>query len=250
MINIIDGHNFVWRMLSKDPNGTAPRSIYYNARPSDIFVWDGPHSIDRRRAIYPGYKVGRPRMTESIQATTDFVGELLLYSPATQILVPGYEADDVIAKVVRETPSQVRVNIVSSDQDFLQLTDRPNVTVECSRKTKVNAKYIPLYKTLVGDASDKIPGLPGFGEVSFDLLEHEEWDGFFDHTTFSEARLDRFTGLSGRHKSGIRTNFDLLLSYHKVVKFLAVPNSEINKNTIKGVPRPDIAEAKLKEFIL
>jgi 5'-3' exonuclease len=103
--------------------------------------------------------------------------------PVCQIYVPDTECDDIIGYVIRsklKTVDAMKI-IVSSDRDFYQLLDDPNVKIfnpadKCLHtgpiiKVKVSSKEhidIParnyaLIRTLTGDASDNIEGVPGMG---------------------------------------------------------------------------------------
>jgi DNA polymerase-1 len=91
--------------------------------------------------------------------------------------IPKAEADDIIAYMSKYMPSKynTKVTIVSSDKDFLQLVN-PKVDVyrpvekEIFSHHQVKEKFglIPenfiLRKVLLGDASDKVPGVKGLGE--------------------------------------------------------------------------------------
>jgi DNA polymerase-1 len=126
--------------------------------------------------------------------------EYLDVMPLTTVVVDKAEADDVIAYLsndyLKEKDSQVF--IMSSDKDFMQLVDdRVHVWSPTKKKMfytedviqdfKVHPKNFALYRSLIGDNSDNIPGVKGLGAPT--LLERyprfaEEpmtLDGFFDY---------------------------------------------------------------------
>jgi len=82
------------------------------------------------------------------------------FLPIACIRVKGWEADDVIATLVRSEPNEQFI-IESTDVDFMQL---PNVRIAREKPAPVEPQYMRLYKTLVGDPSDNIGGLKGFGK--------------------------------------------------------------------------------------
>jgi DNA polymerase-1 len=92
----------------------------------------------------------------------------------------GFEADDVIAAIARQAEARgLDVLVVSGDLDTLQLVDGHTRVMVTSRgitetvvydEAKVRERFgfapaqLPDYKSLRGDPSDNIPGLPGIGE--------------------------------------------------------------------------------------
>ncbi len=99
------------------------------------------------------------------------------------MLLDGVEADDVIAFLSKELTSNKanKAYIVSADNDFLQLVEE-NISVyrpiekEFFTPKLVKEKYgvhpnnFILYKTLMGDASDKVGGVKGLGKTKFPKL--------------------------------------------------------------------------------
>src|SRR5690606_14668878 len=87
----------------------------------------------------------------------------------------GYEADDVIATLVRQAGSAREVRIMSEDKDLHQLvsqtctqiTKRGWVTpVDCERKFGVPPSKMRDLIALMGDSSDNIAGCAGIGKVT------------------------------------------------------------------------------------
>ena len=158
-----------------------------------IVVFDGIGSSTNRKNIIPEYKSNRnvTRVTkhelfdnieEEDDAKYDQIVRIIEYLttlPVKVITLPNVEADDVIAYMSEKLPQspEERAFIVSSDKDYLQLvTDqvivyRP-VEKEFYTKSIVREKFnldpgnFILYKTLMGDASDALPGIKGLGAKS------------------------------------------------------------------------------------
>ena len=90
--------------------------------------------------------------------------------------VPGFEADDVIATLVRSAPrGRARSSIVSTDRDLMQLVDervqlldgirdRRYGPAEVEERFGVPPAQVLDLRALVGDTSDNIPGVKGIGE--------------------------------------------------------------------------------------
>lgn len=162
-IQIYDAQNFFRRLLEV---GGDPRSIFNEfisaVDEQRYVIWDGPHALKARRDIYPEYKAQRVKPKTDIYVNFDTLREVLKFTPAVQVRVPGYEADDVIASLARIHGDECYIH--STDADFLALG------VPCGAKPieGVKPEHIRLYKTFVGDPSDNIPGCPGFGKKAWD----------------------------------------------------------------------------------
>jgi len=161
-------------------------------QPTSVYVvFDGAGSANNRKNLLPEYKSGRnlQRITnwevfedkeEEDDSKTDQIIRLIHYLrclPIKNISIDKAEADDIIAYYADYLPKKYdsQVIIISSDKDFLQLVNK-KVTVyrpmerkfyqrkNIEEKFKVLPENFILYKTLLGDASDKIQGIKGLGE--------------------------------------------------------------------------------------
>ena len=150
-----------------------------------IGVWDGLGAKQFRQARLPGYKVGRdknPAVHEQLSKAREQVSEMMRNVGVTCVHVEGREADDVIAYLTQKLRDMPNV-VVSGDGDMAVLVDA-NTSVWAKGQINVNPfgpfphKFITLYKALVGDTSDKIPGAKGFGDVAWcDLVRVFGLDG-------------------------------------------------------------------------
>ena len=131
-----------------------------------------------RKSLYPEYKANRGEMPEDLEAQAPYLKKLIsaLLIPSWQ--KPGFEADDLIASLTRLAQKQnFNCCIVSSDKDFTPLVNK-NVRLYDTMKDRlydtagVEAKWglppdqMQDYLSLVGDASDNIPGVRGIGPKS------------------------------------------------------------------------------------
>ena len=167
-------------------------SLINQIQPTAVYVvFDGVGSSTNRKNLLPEYKSGRhtSRITnweifddldDEHNSKIEQIVRLVHYLrclPVRTISIDKAEADDIIAYYSKYLPQQYdsKVIIVSSDKDFIQLVDK-NVTVfrpmektfyqkqTVQDKFNVLAENFILYKTLLGDASDKIAGIKGLGE--------------------------------------------------------------------------------------
>ena len=171
------------RSLNYTINQLQPTSVYV--------VFDGAGSSINRKNLLPEYKSGRnlTRITnwdvfDSLEEEHDSkinqTVRLIHYLrclPVKTISINKVEADDIIAYLSSTLSSKYdsKVFILSNDRDFIQLVNN-NITVyrpaEKEFYTKdtvkknfgVLAENFILYKTLLGDQSDKVGGIKGLGE--------------------------------------------------------------------------------------
>ena len=179
----IGGLGGFFRSLGAMIRQTQPDKVYV--------IFDGASSTVNRKNLVPEYKSGRneQRVTnweafddieDEHDAKVDQMVRIIQYLktlPVKTLILDKVEADDIIAYLCGKLPNQPddKLFIVSSDKDFLQLVNQ-NVIVYrpmekkyytedvMREKYKMPAKNFILYKTLLGDSSDKIKGIKGLGE--------------------------------------------------------------------------------------
>ena len=131
-----------------------------------------------RKKANANYKANRDKPKEGFISEFEVLVESILPDLGIPpIGVWGYEADDIIATISRQTPPNTRTIIFTCDKDLLQLvTDKTHVLLFNTQKKVllvtpenvedhfgVKAHEIPFYKALVGDKSDNVSGVPGIG---------------------------------------------------------------------------------------
>lgn len=139
-----------------------------------VTFWDGGLS-PQRLALYPQYK-GGPHEPEPIY----YFNQRFLHTRVLPALnVPSFqfphtECDDLLAysalHLIRTLTLNTHVIIVSSDGDFSQLLRHSNIS-RYNFRTKELVTECPLtsraiFKALVGDASDSIPGVGRVGHTT------------------------------------------------------------------------------------
>ena len=197
MLNIVNEHGVhigglggFLRSLGTLINAIDPTSMY--------IVFDGENSSMNRKNILSEYKSGRhiSRITnweifedvgDEHDAKVDQIVRLIDYLkclPVKTIALDKVEADDIIAhlaQTITNNTDNSRAFIVSSDKDFIQLVSdkicvyRPIEKDYYNRNTIVDKfgvlpENFILYKVLMGDASDKVPGIKGLGEKKLHKL--------------------------------------------------------------------------------
>lgn len=253
MPKLFDGNAYTRFELERDPTGLAPRSIFEKAFVdppyTQFWCWDPPDGSQRRRKLYPDYKAKRKPMGEDVRATLELVKQLLAKAPVFQLEVPGYEADDTLASLaLRAKPCA----IYSHDGDFVQLTVIPGIV--CGAKPKCEPRDVRLYKLCVGDPSDNIPGIKGFGEGTWEACDRGELRAVIN-LLFNEAPItaDDITDHLPVRK-GTATwmveNRDLLRTFWTIIGFFDVPEELMAQHMTKGTPDRAAGEALLRSYLL
>jgi len=173
-----------------------------------ILVFDGTGSTQNKKNLYPDYK-GNRNITrimnwdvfddkeDESDAMAGQMSRLIHYLkqlPVSLISIDKIEADDsigLIAKHYENDETCNEVTIMSADQDFYQLiSEKVHVYSPTKRKTykvddvlaefNVHPNNFLLYKALLGDNSDNLPGIRGLGPKKilkmFDLSGESELD--------------------------------------------------------------------------
>ena len=151
-----------------------------------IAVFDGPDNKKTRQAVYAEYKMHRKGAPEDLFAQFDRTYEFCDLAGIPTLCVEGVEADDAIASIaVWAEKKGATVFLCSSDKDLLQLIDERIFAIQSHKdnlridKKKVEELYgvrpdqMLDYLAIMGDASDNIPGLEGFGPKSATQLLQE-----------------------------------------------------------------------------
>ena len=163
-------------------------------------AWDKKDTnIRKRREIYPEYKAGRKKAPDDFYAQLPILFELLDAFGWPLYELDDYEADDIMATFAREAGEKgIETCLITSDLDALQAIS-PTTKVYAMKNGLSNieefdvaafeAKYgirvdqfLDL-KSLKGDGSDNLPGVPGVGEktaVSL-LQEFDTLENIYEH---------------------------------------------------------------------
>ena len=154
-----------------------------------IVVWDGPGGSSRRRIVNKNYKEGRKpirlnRTVKNLTENEEFANKvwqqtrLIRYMnemPVCQLMIPGIEADDVIAQIVNMPQTKnIQKVIISSDKDFIQLCNNETVLYRPVQKEVLTKKTIidkfeihpnnfALARAICGDKSDNLKGVGSVG---------------------------------------------------------------------------------------
>lgn len=151
-----------------------------------VAVFDGPNNKKSRTELYSEYKSNRTGMPEDLSLQLERAHEFCKLAGIPLLEMEGVEADDVIGSIAKWAEKQgITVYICTSDKDLCQLVSdrifvinlyKDNLLID---KHKVEELYgvkpyqMVDYLAMVGDASDNIPGLEGFGPKTASALLQE-----------------------------------------------------------------------------
>lgn len=213
---VIDGKSVFYRGYYSMPNlsmadGTPTGGVYGFAslalevikklEPDYVAIaWDKPKTnIRRRKELYPEYKAGRKPAPADFYAQIPILHDLLQAFGWPLYECDDYEADDIMGTLALAAEKEaIETCLITSDLDMLQLIS-PKTHVYVMQKgftqiTQYNPEsfkqkygidvhqFLDL-KSLKGDSSDNIPGVPGVGEkTALQLLQsYKTLDGVYEH---------------------------------------------------------------------
>ena len=140
-------------------------------------AWDERAPTFRHNA-YDGYKATRHGMPEELAQQMPVLKELLTDLGFVQVSKAGWEADDILGTLAAACEAAGGTTLLATgDRDSLQLVDDATTVLLATNKetipmdpAAIREKYgieppqLIDVKSLMGDSSDNIPGVPGIGE--------------------------------------------------------------------------------------
>jgi DNA polymerase I len=221
---VVDGSGFIFRAYHALPplttkSGLATGAVYgftqmlikleTEHRPSHLaVVFDaGSHSF--RNEVFKEYKANRTEPPDDLKPQFGLVRKVVETFNIPVLEAVGFEADDLIATMVREARERgQRVVIVSSDKDLMQLVSDGKVVLHDTMKNvphgftygekEVEEKFgVPPDKladvlALMGDSIDNVPGVPGVGPKTAAALIQK-----FGSTENLLAHVDEIAAIEG-----------------------------------------------------
>jgi DNA polymerase-1 len=195
---IIDGYGLIYRSYygffnnpMKDTKGNNVSAVYgffstilkimREYKPDYLVVAMDSKGPTFRHEMYPAYKANRDAAPEDLHAQVPLIYELLEAMDIPTIAIVGVEADDIIATLSEQaTRHGIDTIMFTGDKDLLQLVDEHTFALRPAKKNEkfyklwgeqevleefgINPKQVVDYLTLLGDASDNVPGVKGIGE--------------------------------------------------------------------------------------
>ncbi|HEY1065586.1 MAG TPA: DNA polymerase I [Pirellulales bacterium] len=196
---VIDSPSLIFQVFHAIPEMTGPAGEPTNAvygfandlfriirekKPDYLFCAFDTSAPTFRDELYEEYKTGRAEMPVDLSAQWPVTREMLSALAIPLLEQDGQEADDILATLARiGDEAGADVYLVTSDKDVRQcITDRVKV-FSLRKRIAYGAKdlfddwgitpaQVVDYQGLVGDAVDKIPGVPLIGpKIAKELLD-------------------------------------------------------------------------------
>lgn len=226
--------------------------------PSHLAVcWD-MGSKTFRSELYTEYKGNRGEAPIELIPQFDLVKEVVASFDIPNIGLVGYEADDCIGTVAKALKDDMKVSILTGDQDILQLLEE-NISVILLKKgfgnyqvhtpdsfyeeKGITPRQMIDLKGLMGDPSDNYPGVKGIGEkTALKLLQQfKSIDGI----------LENLNDLSKSHRTKIEQSLDMLHLSRTLAEIkcdvpvsCSISDSELRYNRSKVINMLDEIELK------
>lgn len=192
VLYLIDAHGFLHRNYHALPKlststGQEVGALYGFARwlvkllqeknPAYVAVcFDSPGGCARRKRLLPSYKANRKKPDDALVSQLNLARDMVRDMGLAVVAREGIEADDLMAFLALQAQAQQLPSVlVTADKDVYQfLNDSisiwpsggkdgikgPEAAVQ---KFGVEAAFLPDYFSIVGDASDNVPGVAGVG---------------------------------------------------------------------------------------
>jgi DNA polymerase-1 len=229
-----------------------------------------------RHKMYSEYKATRQKAPDDLHSQVPLVEEFLAALNISCLRADGFEADDIIATLAKKCQEEKRqCYILSSDKDLLQLVGggtfelRPAKTQKNASQgtaaaaaqntgpaweiigpAEVKAEWgVPPEKildllSLVGDASDNIPGVRGIGERT--ALEHIKRYGSLD------GIYENIAGLGGARGKKIAEGKESAYFSQSLIRLetnVPLPITEIDELSAENLNRKAAAQVLFREGI-
>src|SRR4051812_6548950 len=195
-ILLLDGHSLAFRAFFALPDtlvtssGQVTNAVYgftamlikllADERPDAVIVCFDKGAPQFRLDRYADYKAGRAETPDKFRQQLPLIREVLNALKVPMFELAGYEADDLLATLVKHCGAEAcDIIVVTGDRDILQLV-RKGVSVIMTRRGisdvirydaatvleryGVGPEQWIDFVALKGETSDNLPGVPGVGD--------------------------------------------------------------------------------------
>ncbi|MFN4173533.1 MAG: DNA polymerase I, partial [Parachlamydiaceae bacterium] len=150
-----------------------------------VAVFDGPHNAKSREALYANYKAHRASMPPDLNYQIEWGRVWCDLYGIPSLSIPEVEADDTMGTIAKWGKDHgYEIFLVTSDKDMCQLVNgqvkiinifKDNLLIDEAEVEKIYGvrpdQFID-YLAIMGDASDNVPGIAGFGpKTASELLK-------------------------------------------------------------------------------
>jgi DNA polymerase-1 len=227
--------------------------ILEKEKPTHIAVVFDPSGKTFRHEMFPTYKGQRPPTPEDIKLSIPHIKNLLKCLNISDLCVDGFEADDLVGTLAKKAEKEgYTVYMMTPDKDYAQLVS-DNIFMYKPKKAGKDVEIMGVPEVLasfgiervdqvidilglMGDAADNVPGCPGVGPKSANILisKYGNIEGIYEH----------ISELKGKQKENLENFKDQVeLSRELVIINTQVPNdTEIANLKVKDINRDSLSE--------
>lgn len=209
---VVDANSLIFQVFHAIPEMTSPQGEPVNAvfgfardllflldqwKPDYLFCAFDREEPTFRHELFADYKGQRSEFPEDLAPQFPAIHRLLAAFGIPQLECPGYEADDVLAKIAHDAEAAGGAcYLVTGDKDCRQLiSDRVKVfnvrknqvygAEELAADWGIRPKQVVDFQSLVGDPIDNVPGVPLIGpKIAAELLNrYGTLEGVLAHAT-------------------------------------------------------------------
>lgn len=204
-----------------------------------IFAMDGGHTV--RSSMFPDYKAHREAKPMELVYQIELATKALDVIGWPMIRFLGWEADDVVSSTVNALAGRSSgLMVASSDKDLTQLIGKASIyhpwdggsyvsAAKIQEKYGVKPSQMADFLSLVGDASDGIPGVTGIGPKKAAELINQ----FGDLASILEAaKTSRVAGSAGNKLIEQRSTAELSRKLVELRSDLAIPLDWLDFETL------------------
>lgn len=237
-VYILDAYCILYQLFHalppmNSPQGEPVAAVYGFTR--DLFSLLEKHQPDYffcafdmpeptfRAAIYDQYKANRTAMPDDLRPQIDFTRDILDAMGILPLGISGFEADDILATIAGMVAEQGgRCVLVTSDKDCRQLINAQvslfNLRKQSFYRTKelfddwgIRPEQVVDFQSLVGDATDNIPGVPLIGpKIAAELLnKFGTLENVFEHVSEIAGK---------KRQENIKNNKEIALMCRQLVR--------------------------------
>lgn len=255
---VVDSHSLIYQVFHAMPAMTGPMGNAVGAihgflrdladlrdqyQPTFLLCAFDLSDATFRNEIYPAYKEHRDPMPDDLRSQLPLIHQALQHLDIPILAVPGFEADDILATISRHAKSVgAECWLVTGDKDCRQLLDERTRILNLRKKEfygpdellvtwGIRPDQVVDFQSLVGDASDNVPGVPMIGpKYATELLQK--------YGTL-ESVLDHADEVSGaKRRENLKTFRDQAILSQRLVQLRSDVELELAWETWRH-PKPD-----------
>jgi len=267
MLYVLDGSWFLFRAYYslppiKDKDWSDASAIFgfyrmilklLQDKPDNFIIVFDPWKKTKRQEEFKEYKANRPEIDENFKKQIPKIIDIAKQVWFDVEIIPKYEADDVIASIVKNYDKESVV--VSSDKDLKQLINNKTKFLEPKKmelidKNKFEEEYwfppewMVLYLALLWDSSDNIPGIEWIWKITAQKIVSQ-------YHSFDEL-MKNIDNLQDKLKEKILKNKKQLKQNIKLVSLMNpwnFQNQEIEKKSlIKNINFDELKKILVNEY--